>query len=243
MTKNQPKVSEISLFLPTYNEEEVIAQTIKKSDKILKKIAAKYEILVVNDGSTDDTAKVVKKLIEKNDNIRMITHDPNRGYGGALKSGLKESKYSHISFIDSDGQFDYSEIDKFLPYLGQFDLVIGYRLDRQDNILRKLNALLWKLWVWLLFGLWVKDIDCGFKVVKDDVVDNITLSTESAFTEAEFLIRAKQQGFSFKQVGVHHYPRTVGTATGADFKVIFKAVKESILLWYKLNFLSHDSKD
>jgi glycosyltransferase involved in cell wall biosynthesis len=235
MTK-QTKIDEISLFLPVYNEQEVIKQTIQDSQKVIKKIAKKYEILVINDGSSDKTPEIVKGLIKKNKNIRMITHNPNKGYGGAIKTGLKESKYKNVSFIDSDGQFKFKEITKFMPHIGRYDLIIGYRIVRNDPIHRKMNALLWKVWMWLLFGLWVKDTDCGFKVIKRDVCQKITCTTESAITEAEFLIRAKQAGFTFKEVGVHHYPRAGGKSTGANLKVILRALTQSFALWYQLNF-------
>lgn len=229
------KVAQLSLFLPTYNEQENIARTVGDADNVLKKVAKEYEVLVVEDGSKDKTAQIVKDLMKKNKHIRMIQHKPNRGYGGAFKSGLYGSKSELVSFIDSDGQFDYSEVSKLLPHVGKYDLVIGYRIKRQDSPLRNLNALLWKIWMWFLFGLWVKDIDCAFKVIKKHVIDDITLETESALTSAEFLIRVKQKGYRWKEVGVHHYPRKAGAATGANPKVIIRAFKESIKLWYTMN--------
>lgn len=230
-----PKVPGLSLFLPAYNEAENIAKTVTDADKVLKKVAKEYEILVVEDGSKDNTAQIVKELMRRNKTLRMIQHQPNRGYGGAFKSGLYSSKYELVSFIDSDNQFDYSEISKFLPHIDKFDLVIGYRLKRKDSFLRSLNAFIWKLWIYFLFGLWVKDIDCAFKLIKKSVINSIQLETESALTSAEFLIKAKQKGFTLKQIGVHHYPRTAGQQTGANLKVILRAFKESLKLWYTLN--------
>ncbi len=229
------KLQELSLFLPAYNEEKVITQTIIKADAILKKVADKYEILVVNDGSTDKTEEVINQVIKKNPNVRMITHNPNKGYGGALKTGLYESKYKYISFIDADGQFDYSEIGKFINYINDYDLVIGYRQNRADSSLRIGTAHLLKLWNLFWFGFWVKDADCGFKLIKKEVVDRLPkLKTESAITETEFLIRAKRAGYKFKEIPVNHYPRTTGKSTGGDFRVIFRAVKETFQLWWAL---------
>ncbi len=229
------KLKSLSLFLPTYNEQENIAKTINDADKALKAVANDYEILVVEDGSKDDTATIVEGLIKKNKHIRMIKHRPNRGYGAAFKSGLYGSKHELVSFTDSDGQFDYSEIKKFIPHIDKYDLLIGYRIKRQDNVFRKLNAFIWKLWMWFLFGLWVKDIDCAFKVIKKYVIDDIELETESALTSAEFLIKVKQKGYRWKEIGVHHYERTAGNATGANPKVIIRAFKESFKLWYAMN--------
>ena len=229
------KLSELSLFLPAYNEEKVITQTVTKADAILRKVAKKYEILVVNDGSTDKTEVVVNKIIKKNKNVRMITHNPNKGYGGALKTGLYESKYKYISFIDADGQFDFSEIGKFIKHIKDHDLVVGYRAKRADTGPRIIIARLLKLWNLFWFRFSIKDTDCGFKLIKKDVVDKLPkLKTESAITETEFLIRAKRAGYKFKEVPVGHYPRTTGKSTGGDLKVIFKAAKDSLKLWWAL---------
>lgn len=229
------QLSELSLFLPAYNEEKVITQTVNKADAILRKVAKKYEILVVNDGSTDNTEAVVNKIVKRNPNVRMITHSPNKGYGGALKTGLYESKYKYISFIDADGQFDFAQIGKFIEHIKDFDLVIGYRQNRADSSLRIGTAYLLKLWNLFWFKFWVKDADCGFKLIKKEVVDRLPkLKTESAITETEFLIRAQRAGYKFKQVPVGHYPRTTGKSTGGNLSVIFKAAKETLQLWWAL---------
>lgn len=230
------KVPELSLFLPIYNEEAAIAKVIKSANQVLKKVADQYEILCIEDGSQDSSAQVIRKLAKTNKNLRMIQHQPNRGYGGAFKSGLYGSQYNLVSYIDADGQFDYSEITKFLESIKKADLVLGFRLNRQEGKRRQAMAFLWRLWNFALFGLWVKDPDCGFKLIKKQVIDAIPqLVTESAETEAEFLIRAQRLGFTFSQIGVHHYPRQGGKSTGDNFKVIFKAVKETLHLWYVLN--------
>jgi len=229
------QLSELSLFLPAYNEEKVITQTITKANAILSKVAKKYEILVVNDGSKDNTEKVVRNIIKNNSNVRMITHNPNKGYGGALKTGLYESKYKYISFIDADGQFDFSEVGKFIEHINNYHLVIGFRAKRADSRLRIIVAYLLKIWNLFWFGFWVKDADCGFKLIKKEVVDNLPkLKTESAITETEFLIRAQRAGYKFKEVPVNHYPRTTGKSTGGNFKVIFRAAKETLKLWWAL---------
>lgn len=225
------KVKELSVFFPAYNEEANIKTTITKALKILPRVAKKWEIVVVNDGSTDQTGKIIEGMIEKEKKIRMITHTPNRGYGAALKTGLFQSKYGLIAFTDADGQFDFSEITKFLNEIKKADLVIGYRLERRDSFLRRLIGFLLKVWNFVFFQVWFRDADCGFKLVRKEVVDKIgELKTESAITEAEFLIKAKKTGFKISEVGVHHYPRKAGKQTGGNFKVIFKAVRETFLL-------------
>lgn len=234
-------IDEISVFFPCYNEEKNIENTVNKAVSILKKIATKWEIIIVNDGSKDNTANVALKIKAKySPNIKIVTHNPNRGYGAAFKSGLYNSKYKWIAFTDSDGQFDFSEIEKFIKTQKstKSDLVIGYYLKRKVSPLVVLSSKVWELIVYLLFGLHVTDIDCGFKFIKKEVVDTIPqLEAErGAFISSEFLIKAKKAGFKITEIGVHHYPRTEGQATGRQLKVIIKSFSDLFKLWYKINF-------
>lgn len=230
-------VPELSLFFPAYNEEAIIQDTIKDADRVLSKIAREYEIVVVEDGSRDKTAQKVEELAKKNKHVRLIKHKVNRGYGGAIKTGFYSCKYDLVAFTDSDGQFDISEISKFFPSLKDNDLVIGFRLRRQEGKKRWAMAFLWKLWNFALFGLWVRDIDCAFKMFKRKVFVEIPeLATESAETTAELLIRCQRKGLKIGQVGVTHLPRKGGKSTGDNIKVIIRAFRESLNLWYVLNF-------
>jgi len=231
-------ISEISASFPAYNEEKNVAKTIEKAIKVLEDIALRWEIIAVDDGSSDKTGKILAQLQKKHPGkIKVITHRPNRGYGGALKSCLYNCKYRWIVFTDADGQFDFSELYHFWDEAkrSQADLVIGYRLKREDPMARILIANLLKLWNFLFYRAWFKDADCGFKLIKKEVVDSIpSLQTESAITETEFLIRAKRKGFKIVELGVKHYPREEGQQTGGNPKVIWKAAKESFLLWRAL---------
>jgi len=226
---------QISLFLPAYNEEANINKTIQDVDQILKRITTDYEILVVNDGSSDQTGKFVRELARNNSKIRMITHAKNRGYGGAFKSGLYGCRFPWIIQMDSDGQFNFVQITKFLPLTKKADLIMGFRLDRSDSLYRRFMARILKLVDLLLFGLDVKDVDCGFKLFKKEIVDKISrLKTESAITVTEFVVRAKNAKFRIAQVGVHHFSRKGGEQTGGKPGIIFKAAWQGILLWLYL---------
>jgi len=232
-------IPELSVFFPAYNEEKNIKNTVEKAIRVLEGIASRWEVLVINDGSTDKTGKIVEGLIKRYPGqVKMITHRPNRGYGAALKSGLYGCKYNWIAFTDADGQFDFGEIYHFIDTIKteNADLVIGYRLKREDPPVRIFIAHLLKIWNFILYRVWFKDADCGFKLIKKEVIDKIPpLQTESAITEAEFLIRAKRTGFKIVEVGVKHYPRKAGEQTGGNPKVIWKAVKESFKLWRALH--------
>lgn len=229
------KTPELSVFFPAYNEEENIRKTVTDAKRILLKVADVWEIIVVDDGSSDKTEEVVKKLSKKDERIRLIKHKKNRGYGGALKTGYEKSKYKLIAFTDSDGQFDFSEITKFLKLANDADLVLGYRLKRADSIIRKIYTRGWAMIPRVLFGMKVTDYSCGFKLIKSDVYQNIQpLVGEEKVTQIEMLVKAKRQGFKFAEVGVHHYPRVAGTQTGANIKVVVRSVLDLLKLWMKL---------
>ena len=223
------KLKEVSAFFPAYEEEANIEKTVLCAEKTLEKVADKYEILVIDDGSKDKTGEIVKKLASRNNNIRLITHKENKGYGHSLRSGFKNAKYKWITFADSDGQFDFSEFPNFISAQKKTnaDLVIGYYKQRQVSVTRKLNSFFWQLLVRILFGLNIKHIDCGFKLIRKRVIDSMDLKAgKGAFISTEFLVKAKSQNFKIIEIPVTHYARKDGKATGADFKVILNSFKD-----------------
>lgn len=232
------KVKELSVFFPAYNEEKNLQETITKAVSILNNFAEKWEIIIVNDGSSDKTGEIATNLASSNSNIKVVTHSPNRGYGAAFKSGLYTAQYSWIAFTDSDGQFDFSEIGNFFEKQMETnaDLVIGYYLDRKVSLGKKITSKMWEYLVFILFGLKVHDIDCGFKLISKKVVEKIPLleSERGAFISSEFLIKAKRAGFKIVEIGVTHYPRLAGVGTGRKLNVIIKSFVDLFGLWSKL---------
>ncbi len=223
------RIKEISAFFPAYNEEGNIENTVLKANKVLEKMADKYEIIVVDDGSKDKTREIVRELSSKNNKIRLITHKKNSGYGSAVRSGFKNCKYEWIVFTASDGQFDFSELPNFISTQRKTgaDLVIGYYRKRRVPFARKLNSAAWQFLIRVLLGLKVKDIDCGFKLIRKKVIDSMPLTSErGAFISTEFLVKAKQNNFKMVEIPITHYPRKEGQATGADFKVIINSFKD-----------------
>ncbi len=229
---------ELSVFLPTYNEESNLRRVVSETTKVLKSVAEKWELLIVNDGSTDSTREVAIALSESDNRIQLIDHDKNRGYGAALASGFYNSKYSWISFIDSDGQFDFGEITNFIEKqkTTNADLVIGFYKSRKVSFGKVVTSRLWELVVFLFFGLKVHDIDCGFKLISKKVLDKISKleSERGAFISSELLIKAKKAGFVIVEIPVTHYPRTKGEGTGRNINVIIKSFADLFRLWRKL---------
>lgn len=230
------KLDGLSLFFPAYNEEGNIKNTVEKAIPVLKNVASKYELLIIDDGSKDKTGEIADKLAEEYSFIRVIHHRSNQGYGAALKSGFYSSKQEWIVFTDSDGQFDFSEVTRLIEKSGEADIVAGYRINRQDSPIRKLFGFGWTLLSRLLLGIGVQDVDCAFKLVKKEVIDTIPKlqSTRGGMISPELLGRAKKAGFKIVEVGVHHYPRKEGKQTGANLKVIFKSFADLGKLWWQI---------
>ena len=231
-------IDELSLFLPTYNEQDNIKEVILRSKRVLEKIAKRWEIIIINDGSRDNTKEISKRFSQEDPRIKVITHKVNKGYGASLQTGFYNAKYKWIAFIDSDGQFDFSEINKFidLQKSTNADLVIGYYKKRQVSNFKIITSKMWEFTVFILFDLHVKDIDCGFKLISKKVIAKIPHleSERGAFISSEFLIKAKKAGFKIVEIPVTHFPRIIGKGTGRDLKVIFKSFVDLFKLWKKL---------
>lgn len=231
------KISELSIFFPFWNEEKNVEEVVIKAVKVAGAVAAKWELLMINDGSTDNTLSVAEKLAKSNKYLRVISHTPNRGYGASLKDGFANSKYNYIVFTDGDGQFDFSEVDKFIEQIAEADIVIGYRKKRRDHkiIKRLLLMNMLKAWDFILFGFYYRDIDCGFKMFKREALEKIgPLRSEGAMVTTEILAKATKKKLKIKQVGVEHYERQHGAPTGANVPVIIRAVLESFILWWDI---------
>jgi glycosyltransferase involved in cell wall biosynthesis len=233
------KLPELSIFFPFWNEEKNIGTVIKKAIPVAEKLADKWEIIMIDDGSLDNTLSLAQKLTEKNKNLKLISHFPNRGYGAALKEGFNKSKFKYIIFNDGDNQFDFSEADKFINLIRDADIVIGYRKKRNDvNLLKRLLLMnMLKAWDLILFHFYFRDIDCGFKMFTREGLDKIgPLRSEGAMITTEILAKAKKKKLKIKEIGVTHYPRINGAQSGANFPVVLRAVLESLQVWFDLHY-------
>ena len=183
------RLPSISAFFPAYNEEANVAAMVERFTAVLPKIADDYEIIVVNDGSRDRTKEIADGLAAADPHVRVVHHQQNRGYGGALKSGFSAARKAYVFFTDGDGQFDVAEIANLLPYVPQFDVVIGYRIDRAEGGLRRVNAGAWNFLVRRLFGIPSRDVDCAFKLFDRRVFDVVHPEAEGAMISTEVLAR------------------------------------------------------
>ncbi len=219
----QTALIELSAFFPAYNEEGNIARTVRSALDILPQYCERFEVIVIDDGSSDRTAQIVQELAEQDSRVRLVRHGRNRGYGAALRTGFAAATHKWVFFTDADGQFDIRDIHRLLAYVDSADLIVGYRLRRQDPFHRRLSAKLWNLLVRGWFGLRVRDVDCAFKLIHRRILDDVRLETDSAFLSTELLCRARTQRARIVEVGVPHYPRTWGKQTGARLTVVVRA--------------------
>jgi glycosyltransferase involved in cell wall biosynthesis len=227
----------VSAVLPAYNEEAIIERTVRHVAAVLAELVSDFEVVVTNDGSSDQTGAVLERLrTDSALRLRVVTHEQNRGYGAALASGFDAASKDLIFMTDGDKQFDVREIDGFLDAMNDApDLVIGWRKDRADPPMRLLNARGWKLLVNGLFGYTARDVDCAFKLFRREVWEHVAVRARGATFSAEFLIKARRLGFRVAELPVRHFPRTSGSATGARLSVIVRAFWELFLLWRDLD--------
>lgn len=232
----------LSFFFPAFNEEENVAETVRRAlDEIGPLVGGSIEVLVVDDGSTDRTPELADALAASHAEVR-VHHQPNRGYGGALKAGFANASGELICFSDGDLQFDLKEMQRLLDRLHDgekqpVDAVIGYRIKRRDPFHRIFIAKTYNAIVSVLFGLRVRDIDCAMKLFRREVFEGLRLDADGPFLSAELLIKLRALGVRMAQVGVNHYPRAAGTNTGASFTKILRTFRDLLLLraalWFR----------
>ncbi len=220
------RLPSLTIFFPCYNEEANVERTTLAALEAGRQFTDDLEVIIVNDGSRDRTAEIADRLATAHPQVRAVHNSPNLGYGGALQRGFREATREWIFYTDGDGQFDFREIAVLLPLLNRFDILSAYRLNRQDSRLRKLNAWCWTMLVNVLFDLRLRDIDCAFKLYPRKLFDQIEMWSMGALIDTEILAKARLLGYRIGQIGVHHYPRTAGSQTGANLRVILRAFKE-----------------
>lgn len=230
------KVDALSVFFPVHNEEKNIPITVEKAVTVLKNLPLKeYEIILVENGSKDKSPEVVDALAREYPHVKAV-HLKAGGYGLALRAGFEGAQYPWVVYTDADGQFDFSEVTKFLEKTEVADVIYSYKVKRSDNFFRVLAAKGWAFSLFVFFGLNIKDVDTGFKMVKKDVLQKISPleSSIGGMINAELVIKAKKAGFTVTQVPVYHYPRLEGQPTGVKPKVIIQSYLDLFKLWWKL---------
>ena len=224
------EIGSITLVFPAWDEEENLPQLLGRALEVLPRFAKEFEIIVVDDGSLDETPRIAARY----PGVRLLRHSRNRGYGAALRTGLRAARFDWVFFSDADLQFDLAQLSELLNPARDFDIVAGYREPRSDPWGRRSLAWVWGALVNRLFGLRVLDNSCACKVVRRDVLEAIPIASVGAFINTEILVRAEQAGFRIHQIPVTHRRRRFGHQSGASPRVIARALLELVSLMREL---------
>ena len=225
----------LSIVLPAFNEELNIVEAVTRATEAAERLCAEHEVVVVDDGSRDKTAELVAGLADADPAIRLVRHARNRGYGDALRTGLRSARLDLVFFTDADNQFDFNELELLLARIDQADVVAGYRIKRQDRFARRLTARVWNQMVRALFYVPVRDIDCAFKLFRREVFDRIDIESVGAMVNTELMVKLGRSGAGVIEIGVSHYPRQAGQARGATPRVVATALFELARMYRRLS--------
>lgn len=234
--RSPTRLRSLSVVMPAHDEAENIRPAILEGLEAAAAVAERFEVVVVDDGSTDATATIVESMAAVyGDSVRLIRNERNLGYGPTVRRAWAAARMEWVLFTDSDRQFDLREIAQLVPLTDEADLVTGWRRKRQDSLLRRINAVIFNIAARLFFGTGIKDIDCAFKLMRASALRRLDLTANSAMVNTELLYQARQHGLRTAQLPVTHYPRQFGQASGGDPKVIARAIGEFFAMRHRFN--------
>ena len=242
LASNKTTVS-ISVFFPAFNDEASIPALVHHAVEILPTICDDYEVIVVNDGSTDGTAAALDQLVSTNANVRVVLHEQNRGYGAALRSGLKAASKEFIFYTDGDGQYDVGELPRLLASMTPaVDVVNGYKISRADSQYRRLLGALYNRAARWLFRLPIRDVDCDFRLMRRVAVQSLSLQSNGGAICVELISKLHAAGSEFAEVPVHHYPRNHGRSQFFRPKALALTLREFLHLLRTTSRSSFDKR-
>jgi len=225
----------ISVFLPAFNDEAAIGELVSEALILLKSLTNDYEVIVINDGSTDSTAAVLDELAIGSEHIRIIHHPSNLGYGAALRTGFSNAGKDLVFYTDGDGQYDVKELALLLPLMtDEVDVVNGYKIKRQDDRYRAVSGAIYKTLARWFFRLPIRDVDCDFRLIRRRALQRISLSASSGAICVELVHKLAAAGCTFREVPVHHYERPHGRSQFFTPRRIAHTVLEFFALWWNV---------
>jgi glycosyltransferase involved in cell wall biosynthesis len=230
------KFSSLSVFFPAYNDAPSLPRLLEKTFATLERCASDYEVIVVNDGSQDKTGDVLEQLAKQYaPNLRIVTHEQNRGYGGALRSGFAAARNDFVFYTDGDSQYDVTELPLLLERMGpKTGLVNGYKLERHDPAHRIWIGSLYNFCARLLFRIRIRDIDCDYRLIRRELLDKIHLTSTSGTICVELVRKLELSGWEVAEVGVHHYERLYGRSQFFRVRALASTFVQLIRLWVRL---------
>jgi len=226
----------LSIFFPAYNDAGTIASLVISSVKIAATLTDDYEVIVIDDGSQDDTPKILDELARiYPDRVRIVHHETNRGYGGALRSGFAAARKDFVFYTDGDAQYDPSEMTLLWNKMSDdVDWVNGWKISRSDPLHRIIIGRVYHHMVKLLFGLKVRDVDCDFRLMRRRIFDVVRLEKDSGVICLEMMKKFQDAGFRVAEHPVHHYHRSYGKSQFFNFPRIYRTAIDVMKLWWLL---------
>jgi len=225
----------ISAFYPAYNDGGTIASMVIAADRVLRELTDDYEVIVVNDGSTDYTAEVLSEVASRFSHVRVITHEVNRGYGGALRSGFSAATKDLVFYTDGDAQYDPHELRLLYARMtDEVDVVNGYKIQRHDPLHRIVIGRIYHATVRYLFNLHLRDVDCDFRLIRRSVFDRVQLQSNSGVICVELMKKIEDAGCTVVEVPVHHFNRTYGKSQFFRFGRLMRVAIGLLMLWVRL---------
>jgi glycosyltransferase involved in cell wall biosynthesis len=225
----------LSVFFPAYNDSGTIASLVITAIQSASKLTPDYEVIVVNDGSSDSTGQILDELARLYPQVRVVTHTVNRGYGGALRSGFGAASKEIIFYTDGDAQYDPSEMEALWQKMAPgTDLVNGFKISRADPLHRIIIGRIYHHTVKTLFGLRVRDVDCDFRLLRRSIFDTVRLEKNSGVICLEMMKKIQDAGFTIVEVPVHHYHRAHGHSQFFNFPRVFRTAVDVMKLWFAL---------
>ena len=232
------KVQSISAFFPAYNDGGTIASMVVSALLTLRELVDDYEVIVVNDGSSDYTPQILDELVQRYDRVRVIHHPKNRGYGGALRTGFASAKKEWIFYTDGDAQYDPRELKDLVAAVegdsGHVDVVNGFKIGRSDPLHRVIIGRVYHCLVKFAFGFQLRDVDCDFRLIRRQVFDTVSLESTSGTICLEMIKKMQDAGFRFLEVPVHHYQRVYGKSQFFNFRRLWRTGIQLMHLWWKM---------
>ncbi len=223
MTAPSKSLGSISIFFPAFNDEQTIGELVRNALAILPGCTDDYEVLVINDGSTDGTASLLDELRQQDAHVRPIHHEANRGYGGALQSGFENATKEFVFYTDGDGQYDVRELARLLPLMKPgIDVVNGYKSKRADSLHRVVIGKIYNRTARLLFQLPIRDVDCDFRLIRREAIQHIGEISTSGAACLEMIRKLKANGAVFAEIEVSHYPRLHGRSQFFTFQSLMR---------------------
>lgn len=228
------RLSSLSASFPAHNEEDNVEGMIESLLDALPQLAETFEIIAVDDGSKDRTYERASAIAAKDSRVRVVQHEVNQGYGAAVWTGLTSGTMDYAFFTDGDRQFDVRQLGEMIPLIEDRDVVIGYRVNRQDNAIRIFNAHAWNWLIRTLLDVPARDVDCAFKLFRREVLKDLQIVSGGAMFSAELLARLVARGARIVEHPVHHLPRERGQSSGGNPRVIARAFRELFQLYGEL---------